>query len=89
MQVSFSNDISHLFLARDLQCMSRQFVYLDDYNFMSDPSGDKNFADHSNARTVQAYLLGTMTPRMPLGGPYWPQEHLDLYQSWITNGFQP
>ena len=89
MAVSFANDVSALFTARHIQCMKTYFVYLDDYKYMSDAASDNDFADHANARKVYARLVGTITPRMPRGGPYWPQEQLDLFQTWMTDGFQP
>jgi hypothetical protein len=89
MPVSFAKDISHLFRAGDIQCMKNYFVYLDDYSYMSDAASDADFADHANARRVHARLVGTITPRMPQGGPYWPQEQLDLFQTWMTDGFLP
>ncbi len=64
------------------------FVYLDDYGYMSDAVGDANFPDHANSRTVYAHLVGTIAPRMPLHGPFWPQAQLDLFQTWMTDGFQ-
>ncbi len=89
MAVSFAKDIAPLFRARDIQCMKNYFVYLDDYSYMSDAASDADFSDHANARSVYARLVGTVTPRMPQGGPYWPQEQLDQFQSWMTGGFQP
>lgn len=89
MAISFEDDISPMFSARDIQCMKRYFVLLDDYTFMSDPTGDSNFTDHASARTVYARLVGTFTPQMPLGGPFWSQSQLDLFQSWMTDDFQP
>lgn len=69
--------------------MSGQGVYLDDYHYMSDPSGDSSYADHANARHVYARLTGTETPRMPQGGPFWTTQQLDTFQSWMTGGFLP
>ncbi|HEV8039119.1 MAG TPA: hypothetical protein VGP62_09670 [Bryobacteraceae bacterium] len=59
-------------------------VLLNQYSYMSDPSNN-----HQNATTIQAYLVGTQQPRMPMGGPYWSQQQLDLNAQWMTDGFQP
>jgi hypothetical protein len=87
MSASFANDIAHLFNSRDLSCMARLGVHLDDYSYMSDPSSDGAFADHANARDVYAHLTGDKEPRMPLGGPYWSAAQLQLYAQWMMDGF--
>jgi hypothetical protein len=87
--VSFANDIAPLFRPTDLGCMVRFGVSLDDYGYMSDPTGNGAFADHANARDVYAHLTGDTTPQMPLGGPYWPAEQLELFAQWMTDGFLP
>jgi hypothetical protein len=43
------------------------------------------FDDHGNARRVFAALsAGFMPP-----GNRWPQDWLDTYSNWMTDGFQP
>lgn len=69
-------------------------VSLDDYKWMSDAAGGSiggctQFDDHANARTVHAFLAGDCAPRMPLGGPYWHEDKLDLFKRWMADGFQP
>jgi hypothetical protein len=86
---SFARDILPLFSPGDITCMSRFGVALNDYDFMSDPTGNNSFADHANARNVYAHLTGTATPRMPMGGPYWSDAQLQLFNQWITDGFLP
>jgi hypothetical protein len=51
--------------------MQRFGVSLKDYDHMSDQAGNASFADHANARKVYTRLVGTKTPQMPMGGPYW------------------
>jgi hypothetical protein len=87
--VSFAADIKPLFSSGDIGCMSGQGVYLDDYQYMSDPAGDSNYADHASARHVYARLTGTETPRMPKGGPFWTTPKLETFKSWMTGGFLP
>ncbi len=88
-RVSFANDVAPLFRATDLTCMARFGVSLDDYGYMSDPTGDDTFADHANARSVYAHLTGDTTPQMPMGGPYWPAAQLQLFAQWMKDGFLP
>jgi len=80
MPVSFKNDIKPLFRSIDVEHMKRSGVALDDYAYMSDGTGD-----HANARGV----LNTLTKRtMPPGGPFWPQDRLDLFAKWMSDGYQ-
>lgn len=87
--VSFDKDVKPLFSARDIQCMSRHRVLLDDYRYMAEPIGDAKFDDHANARHVFARLSGRETPRMPQGGPFWSQTQLDIFRDWMEGDFQP
>jgi len=64
-------------------------VVLDDYAYMSDPSGDDTYMDHAHARRVYASLTGDSKPQMPLGGPFWQSDQLQLYQQWMKDGFAP
>ena len=75
--VSFERDIRPLFREIDLDHMGPMGVALDDYDYMSDPS---------NAQSVYEYLTGDQEPRMPVGGPYWSQEQLELYSRWLEAG---
>ena len=34
-------------------------------------------------------LTGETQPRMPMNGPYWSQEKLDLFQKWMKGGYEP
>jgi|SRR5580658_4184184 hypothetical protein len=82
---SFHSDIVPLFRPMDIQCMRGRGVFLADYAFMS----AKDNGTFSNAVMVLAYLKGDSTPRMPFGGPYWSDESLNLFQSWINGGCRP
>jgi hypothetical protein len=80
MPLSFNNDIKPLFRSIDVEHMKRHGVLLDDYAYMSDGAGD-----HANAKAV----LSTLTKkRMPPGGPFWPQDRLDLFAKWMSDGYQ-
>lgn len=72
-----------MFRPVDIAHMKPFGVNLDDYGYMSDST-----ADHKNARDVLDYLTGTKTPRMPLGGPFWSTQQLDLFSQWMADGFQ-
>ncbi len=84
MPVSFAKDIVPLFRPIDINHMKPSGVILNDYGYMSDPAGD-----HHHAPAVYDSVTGASTPRMPVGGPFWSQEQLDLYKQWMTDGFQP
>jgi hypothetical protein len=91
MPVSFAKDVRPLFKSKDIGCMRPHGVFLDDYPYMSDAAGDATYADHANAYRVRCYLLGAegCTPRMPMGGPYWTDAQMTLYNTWMEEGFQP
>jgi hypothetical protein len=63
----------------DVECMRNMGVLLLDYTYMSTPA---------NAQTVLTRLSGnTQGSQMPLGGPYWSQDNINLFQQWIVCGF--
>ena len=81
VSVSFAKDILPLFRTIDIDHMGRRGVRLDDYKYMSDSSGD-----HAHAQAV----LDTLKDKeMPPGGPFWPQDKLDLFAKWMSDGYQP
>ena len=89
MSVSFGSDIKPLFRSGDVRCMRRRGVFLDNYDYMSDASGNDDYLDYANARKVYCYLIPEgCVPRMPEGGPYWNSDQLDLFKNWMDNGFQ-
>ena len=59
-------------------------ILLDDYSYMSDVANN-----HRNAQGVYDSLTGTTQPRMPVGGPYWTEDKLDLFQKWMNDGYLP
>jgi hypothetical protein len=80
--VSFAADIKPLFRSIDIDHMAPMGVLLDDYEYMSNPD-----ANHANAQAVYDFLVGTKKPRMPIGGPFWSKENLDLYKKWMDQGY--
>jgi hypothetical protein len=79
-QVSFERDIRPLFRSLDIEHMEPMDVVLDDYGYMSDPT---------NAQRVYDYLVGDQQPQMPIGGPYWNEEQLELFSKWMSGGYKP
>jgi hypothetical protein len=77
---SFQNDILPLFRQVDINHMKPMGVLLDQYTYMSTPA---------NAQDVYNHLTGASTPRMPMGGPFWSEAQLQLFQNWMTGGYQP
>jgi hypothetical protein len=84
---SFAKDIIPLFRQKDVLCMRGKGVDLTSYDYLSDPTGDAMYPDHANARHVLARLKGDEMPRMPIGGPYWDDGALGVYESWMAEGF--
>ena len=85
--VSFAAAILPLFTDQDVACMNRFGVSLNDFSYMSDPTGNDTYPDHANARDVYAHLTGDVQPQMPLGGTFWSPDQLQLFAQWMTDGF--
>jgi hypothetical protein len=77
--VSFERDIKPLFRPIDVEHMEPMGVLLDDHGYMSDPS---------NAQSVYDFLTGDKQPQMPIGGPYWSKDQLDLFSRWMSGGYK-
>jgi len=78
--ISFARDVRPLFRPIDIQHMSPMGVLLDDYTYMSDPQ---------NAQVVYEFLNGERQPQMPIGGPFWSAEQLQLFSDWMTTRRRP
>lgn len=50
MTTSFGNDILPMFRPGDVACMTPKGVRLSDADWICDPAGNGDFADHANAR---------------------------------------
>jgi hypothetical protein len=83
MALSFAKDIVRLFRPVDIEHMKVHGVLLDSYDYMSDPRGD-----HAHAVAVRK-TLGGNPPSMPPGGPYWTEAQLELFDTWMREGFAP
>ena len=85
--ISFAAQIAPLFRAQDVQCMRGRNVFLINYEWMSAKNTTGQFA---NANMVLGKLKpGAGLGRMPLGGPYWSDANLQLFNDWIAGGCQP
>jgi hypothetical protein len=83
--VSFAVDILPKFRPGDIGCMSPKGIFIGSAEWMCDPAGSDEFADHANARRVYVPLSqGIMPPNRK-----WPQDWIDLYRSWMADGFNP
>jgi hypothetical protein len=84
LEISFEKDIVPLFRPMDIECMGGREanpVFLVDYDFMS---------NRDNALNVIGRLKASAgSGRMPLGGPYWSDESIQLLQDWIDGGAKP
>jgi hypothetical protein len=82
---TFSADIRPKFRPKDVTCMSRAHVNLDDAAWMCDAAGGAGYADHANARRVfSALSKGAMPP-----DGAWSPDWLATYQAWMDSGFHP
>jgi hypothetical protein len=82
---SFESDILPLFKndMQSVECMLNFDVLLLDYDW---------FKENNNRNANRVY--NKLKPeagagRMPLGGPYWPDEQIVLFKSWIDNDCPP
>ena len=82
--VSFARDIFPLFTKRDIEHMKPMDVLLNDYQYMADKQDN-----HRNALRVYDSLSGKTQPQMPINGPYWNQDKLDLFKRWMDQGYAP
>jgi len=82
--VSFAGQIAPMFREIDIVHMRPLGVLLDNYSYMSDSANN-----HANAVRVRDSLSGASAPRMPIGGPFWTQDRIDLLNQWMADGFQP
>lgn len=80
---SFKDDILPLF-SNDMQsveCMRSRGVLLLNYDW---------FKQNGHAKMVYDKLKpDAIGDRMPLGGPYWPTQQLDLFKEWMDKGCPP
>jgi hypothetical protein len=79
MLISFEKDIKPLFRTIDVDHMKPSGVLLDDYAYMSE-------ASHGHANAVLDTLKNQT---MPPGGPFWPQDKVDLFAKWMSDGYKP
>jgi len=79
-KVSFAKSIKPLFNATDVSHMKPMGVLLNNYSYMSDPSGG-----HAHAEAVKSQVESGL---MPPGAP-WPATKVNLFKKWMTDGYKP
>ncbi len=79
MAVSFAQDIKPLFTAMDIAHMRNFGVLLDDFDYMRDPAHAQN--------VLNSVSTGAMPPSSS-GEPRWTSESVQLFQDWMTSGYQ-
>jgi hypothetical protein len=85
MATSFAADILPKFRPGDIGCMSPKGIHIGSAEWMCDPAAGNGYPDHGNARRVHSALArGIMPP-----GHKWPQEWIDGFECWMTDGFNP
>jgi hypothetical protein len=77
--VSFAHDIRPLFTGMDVAHMKDHGVRLDDFGYMRDPGHAQN--------VLNAVSSGAMPPGRS-GEPRWSPESVQLFQDWMTGGYQ-
>jgi hypothetical protein len=80
---TYYQDILPLFTPLDIECMRGLEVYLASYKFMTEPGNANRIL-----RKLKPQAEGQESKRMPLGGPYWSQDSLDLFEQWMKTGMQ-
>lgn len=85
MPKTYADDIRPKIRQKDVNCMTPRGYAIGDVEWMCDAAASHGFDDHGNARTVFDQLSQGFMP--PDGA--WPQDWLDTYQAWMTDGFQP
>ena len=84
MAISFASNIVTMFTEMDILHMGQRGIHLDQYEYMSDPTNN-----HANANAVyQEVSSGAMPPSWS-GEKAWTPEMVQLFQQWMTDGFQP
>jgi hypothetical protein len=79
MAVSFATNIRPMFTDMDVAHMKNFGVLLDDFGYMRDPA-------HAQ-KVLDAVSSGTMPPSSS-GEPSWSSDRVELFQNWITDGYQ-
>jgi hypothetical protein len=79
MAVSFATNIRPMFTDMDVAHMKNFGVLLDDFGYMADPA-------HAQ-KVLEAVSRGLMPPSGS-GEPSWSPDRVELFQNWITDGYQ-
>ena len=85
MPTSYVTDIRPKFRQTDIDCMAPRNIFLGDQAWMCSATAANGFADHGNARHVYERLSAKDMPP----DNAWSDAWLAVYESWMTDGFQP
>lgn len=84
MAVSFASNIMPMFTQMDIDHMSKHGIHLEQYEYMSDSTDN-----YANASAVyQTVSSGAMPPSYS-GEKAWTEEMVQLFQQWMSDGYQP
>jgi hypothetical protein len=78
--VSFKTDILPLFTQMDIDHMQDLGVQLDSYDYMKDPS---------NAQDVYKQVSAKKMPPPDSGEDPWSEEKVNLFKTWMDEGYPP
>lgn len=84
MGVSFASDIVPMFTAMDISHMEQQSVYLDKYEYMSDPTDN-----YANASAVYDQVSSGGMPPSWSGEDPWSPAKVQMLKDWMDGGYQP
>lgn len=74
--ISFANDISHLFRDRDIACMKRE--------------ANMDLSDYESVKRWAGEIYTELKERrMPKDGAYWTVANIELLKNWIDDGMKP
>jgi hypothetical protein len=85
MAVTYAADVAPKFRPKDVACMARALVRLNEADWMCSDAATFGYPDHGNARVVFAKLSAGSMP--PDGA--WPSDWTETYRAWMDDGFQP
>jgi hypothetical protein len=80
MAVSFQTDILPLFTQMDIDHMQDMGVQLNNYDYMRDPS---------NAQDVYSQVSQGLMPPPGSGEDPWSPQQVNLFQTWMDEGYPP
>jgi hypothetical protein len=84
MAVSFASNILPMFTQMDIQHMGQRGIHLNQYEYMSNSTND-----YANANAVYQEVSSRAMPPSWSGEKAWTKEMVQLFQQWMSDGYQP